>query len=52
MKRLLAILFASALGLAGAAPGIAAPTTDTQRFHPRDNPCDSRNDHPNCPGPH
>lgn len=48
MRRILAIVFATALGLGGA----VAPAVGAFKFGPHANACQGPSNQPNCPGSH
>ncbi len=56
MRIAVAALCATALmaGGTGVALGVGGPNEagNSGQFHPGSNPCQSDNNHPNCPGPH
>jgi len=55
-KALAGIVAALAVAISAPASAFAVggpnEAGDSGHFHPQSNPCDGKNNHPNCPGPH
>lgn len=54
IRNALAVGTAAALMAAGPAYAVGGPNEagNSGKFHPKSSPCESKNNHPHCPGPH
>jgi hypothetical protein len=54
MRKVIGLACAIALAVAAPAAAVGGPNAagNSGHFKPNTSPCQSANDHPNCPGPH